>query len=122
MISPPKPSYLDRDCLNAVSSLDVFLWGPLEDPLCPLWMFSLDLGMAVRRMSQSRSLDLERLFLRLELRETFSKMASRDLDRYRLRSVALFRHVWHDLKGEMVRNVSCEVRLQILESCNGTVL
>ena len=62
-----------------------------EDPPW-LWMFSLDLLMA-SLMSQRRSLDLERLFLRLELRETFSKMASRDLDRYRFRSVALLRHV-----------------------------
>lgn len=90
-------TYLDNDCLNAVSSLEVFLGGPPLLPLLWLWRFSLDLLMA-SLMSQRRSLDLERLFLRLELRETFSKMASRDLDRYRFRSVAVFRHVWHDLK------------------------
>ena len=83
--------YLDNDCLNAVSSLEVFLWGAVEGPLW-LWRFSLDLPMA-SLMSQSRSLDLERLFLRFEFRETFSKMASRDLERYRFRSVALLRHV-----------------------------
>ena len=47
----------------------------------------------VSPVKHSRSLDFERLFFRFELRETFSKMASLDLERYRFRSVALFLHV-----------------------------
>ena len=59
----------------------------------------LDLEM-VSPVKHSRSLDFERLFFRFELRETFSKMASLDLERYRFRSVALFLHVWHDLEEQ----------------------
>ena len=59
------------------------------------WRYSLDLPR-VSLISQSRSRDLDRLFFRLLL-VTFSKIASRDLERYLFLSVSLSLQVWQDL-------------------------
>ena len=74
---------------NLSWGLDITLVTSLEPK------YSLDLDK-VSLMSHNLSLLLLRLFFKLDW-ATFSKMASLDLDKYRLRSVILSRHVWHDL-------------------------
>ena len=75
---------------NLSWGLDITLVTSLEPK------YSLDLDK-VSLMSHNLSLLLLRLFFKLDW-ATFSKMASLDLDKYRLRSVILSRHVWHDLR------------------------
>ena len=74
---------------NLSWGLDITLVTSLEPK------YSLDLDK-VSLMSHNLSLLLLRLFFKLDW-ATFSKMASLDLDKYRLRSVILSRQVWHDL-------------------------
>ena len=93
---------------KTVLYLDIILLTSLPLPFSPFAPFpfpvpypksSLDLDK-VSLISHSLSLLLLRLFFKLDW-ATFSKIASRDLDKYRLRSVILSRHVWQDRRDEL---------------------
>ena len=86
---------LTHHSATTASLIDLFAQIYLTAAVFVSLMWSRDLD-SVSRMSQSLSRDFDKLFFKLLL-ATFSKIASRDLDKYLLRSVILSRQVWHDL-------------------------